>query len=282
MVAHAEARPDRGWVDRREAGYGETAASSAPSRASPAVPRFSPGWPPLECRAPAWPPGRSVVPLAPVAITARFVEPLSALLPQGRGHAKAELESLTQPLISLRPGAEHGCARLQLGVIGYDERPIRCLADKFDDRIVRAARSRMNHGDPTRPADGRESHRGVRVEHDDYLDRGRELPAKRTRVDVVGQGLVRRTPLIRAIDQNTGTARQGVHAVWSRRFRHLIKPRDFGWPRVLAIHPCRGRIAAHGKQALSPKIAWLSEPAFGSFAVWVLKTMADEPDLVDL
>ena len=207
LATHAEARPDRGWVDRREAGYGDTAASSARLRASAAVPGFPPGWPPLECRAPAWPPGRSVVPLAPLAIAARLVEPLSALLPQGRGHATAELEPLTQPVISLRRAAEPGYTPSQLGVIGDHERPIRCLPDALDDRVVRAAGSRMNHAEPARLADCGKAHGWVRVEEDDDLDRGREQPAKGSGVDVVGYGLVRRTPLIRAIDQNTGAAR---------------------------------------------------------------------------
>jgi len=190
-----------------EAGYGEPAALCPRSRASPAVPRLPPGWPPLECRAPTWPPGRSVVPLAPVAIAARFVEPSSAWLPEGRGHATAKFELLTQPVISLRRGAEPGYARLQLGVIGYDERPIRCRSDALDDCVVRPPTSRMNHTEPACLADSGEANGWVCVEEDDYLDRRREQPAKGSGVDVVGYGLVRRAPLVRAINQNTGTAR---------------------------------------------------------------------------
>jgi hypothetical protein len=134
--------------------------SGSRSAASPAVLSRPPGWPPFECCAPAWLPRRSVVPLTPALIVARLGEPLSARPPEGRGHATPELEPLTQPVISFRPTAEHGYARSQLGVIGYDDGPIRGPADKLDDRVVRAARSRMKHGEPARPADGREANGG--------------------------------------------------------------------------------------------------------------------------
>lgn len=180
---------------------------SARSRASPAVPSLPPGWPALECRATACPPGRPVVPFAPVAFAARFVGPLCALLPEGRGRATAELKLLTQPVVSLRGATEHGYTPSQLGVIGYHESPIRCPSDALDDCVVCAASSRMNHGKPARLADCGEAHGRVCVEEDEYLDRRREQPAKGSGVDVVGYGLVQRTPLIRAINQNTSTAR---------------------------------------------------------------------------